>query len=134
MTFKLIFKLIKFLPKNIFRDFPKLAKVQGKLQEAFNRISQLHGKRVFATYFRIGFYGSKLGDLNRKEYIYKERPLTKLPEIFSRLQMFSLKTRIWLTLRLSILRRFTFKSRPLNRTLKLLRCFNVRRISREILT
>lgn len=70
------------------KEFLKLAKVHGKLQEAFNRISQLNGKRVFATYFRIAFYGSKLGDLDQLEFIYKEPPFTKLPEIFSRLQTF----------------------------------------------
>lgn len=58
------------------------------MQEAFNRIAQLNGKRVFATYFRVGFYGSKLGDLDQNEYIYKEPPFTKLSEIFNRLQMF----------------------------------------------
>lgn len=72
------------------RDFPKLAKIHGKLQEAFNRIAQLHGKRVFGTYFRVGFYGVKFGDLDQQEFIYKEPTLTKLPEIFSRLQVMSL--------------------------------------------
>ncbi|BFF96110.1 dedicator of cytokinesis protein 6 [Drosophila madeirensis] len=70
------------------RDFLKLGKVHGKLQEAFNRISQLQGKRVFGTYFRVGFYGTKFGDLDQQEFIYKEPTLTKLPEIFSRLQNF----------------------------------------------
>ncbi|XP_053694976.1 dedicator of cytokinesis protein 7 [Sabethes cyaneus] len=70
------------------RDFRKLAQVHGKLQEAFNRIAQLHGKRVFGTYFRVGFYGAKFGDLDQQEFIYKEPTLTKLPEIFSRLQNF----------------------------------------------
>ncbi|CAD7079957.1 unnamed protein product [Hermetia illucens] len=70
------------------RDFQKLAKIHGKLQEAFNRIAQLHGKRVFGTYFRVGFYGTKFGDLDQQEFIYKEPTLTKLPEIFSRLQNF----------------------------------------------
>ncbi|XP_016979393.1 dedicator of cytokinesis protein 7 isoform X2 [Drosophila rhopaloa] len=70
------------------RDFQKLSKVHGKLQEAFNRISQLQGKRVFGTYFRVGFYGGKFGDLDQQEFIYKEPTLTKLPEIFSRLQNF----------------------------------------------
>lgn len=70
------------------RDFPKLAKIHGKLQEAYNRIAQLHGKRVFGTYFRVGFYGAKFGDLDQQEFIYKEPTLTKLPEIFSRLQNF----------------------------------------------
>lgn len=70
------------------KEFQKLAKVYGKLQEAYNRVSQLNGKRVFATYFRVAFYGSKLGDLDQLEFIYKEPPFTKLPEIFNRLQMF----------------------------------------------
>ncbi|XP_059617297.1 dedicator of cytokinesis protein 7 [Phlebotomus argentipes] len=69
-------------------DFQKLGKIHGKLQEAFNRIAQLHGKRVFGTYFRVGFYGAKFGDLDQQEFIYKEPTLTKLPEIFSRLQNF----------------------------------------------
>lgn len=70
------------------RDFHKLAKIHGKLQEAYNRITQLQGKRVFGTYFRVGFYGPKFGDLDQQEFIYKEPTLTKLPEIFSRLQNF----------------------------------------------
>nr|CAD7402776.1 unnamed protein product [Timema poppensis] len=59
-----------------------------KLHEAFARIEQLQGKRVFGTYFRVGFYGTKFGDLNGEEFIYKEPTLTKLPEIFSRLENF----------------------------------------------
>ncbi|EDW71168.1 uncharacterized protein Dvir_GJ16211, isoform A [Drosophila virilis] len=70
------------------REFHKLGKIHGKLQEAFNRIAQLQGKRVFGTYFRVGFYGAKFGDLDQQEFIYKEPTLTKLPEIFSRLQNF----------------------------------------------
>jgi hypothetical protein len=50
-------------------------------------VEQLQGKRVFGTYFRVGFYGSKFGDLNGEEFIYKEPTLTKLPEIFSRLEV-----------------------------------------------
>lgn len=50
-------------------------------------MEQLQGKRVFGTYFRVGFYGSKFGDLNGEEFIYKEPTLTKLPEIFSRLEV-----------------------------------------------
>ncbi|VDN99978.1 unnamed protein product [Rodentolepis nana] len=45
-----------------------------------------HSPQLFGTYFRVGFYGSLFGDQDRKEYIYKEAPLTKLPEIASRLQ------------------------------------------------
>lgn len=42
---------------------------------------------MFGTYFRVGFYGSKFGDLNEQEFVYKEPTLTKLPEIFSRLEV-----------------------------------------------
>ena len=45
------------------------------------------GKRVFGTYFRVGFYGSKFGDLDSEEFIYKEPYLTKLPEISHRLEV-----------------------------------------------
>nr|CAH7724340.1 unnamed protein product [Callosobruchus chinensis] len=70
------------------RDFKKLANIHSKLHEAYTRIDQLSGKRMFGTYFRVGFYGSKFGDLDREEFIYKEPTLTKLPEIFSRLENF----------------------------------------------
>lgn len=70
------------------RDFKKLANIHSKLHDAYTRIEQLHGKRVFGTYFRVGFYGLKFGDLNGEEFIYKEPTLTKLPEIFSRLENF----------------------------------------------
>ncbi|XP_072936330.1 dedicator of cytokinesis protein 7 [Epargyreus clarus] len=70
------------------RDYKKLANIHGKLNEAFTRIDQLHGKRVFGTYFRVSFYGARFGDLGGEEYVYKEHALTKLPEIFSRLENF----------------------------------------------
>ncbi|XP_066258807.1 dedicator of cytokinesis protein 7 [Euwallacea similis] len=70
------------------RDFKKLANIYGKLHDAYTRIDQLQGKRMFGTYFRVGFYGSKFGDLDKEEFIYKEPSLTKLPEIFSRLENF----------------------------------------------
>ncbi|XP_058798618.1 dedicator of cytokinesis protein 7 [Phymastichus coffea] len=69
-------------------DYKKLANIHGKLHEAYTRIEQLSGKRVFGTYFRVGFYGVRFGDLNGEEFIYKEPTLTKLPEIFSRLENF----------------------------------------------
>ncbi|XP_026738533.1 dedicator of cytokinesis protein 7 isoform X1 [Trichoplusia ni] len=70
------------------RDYKKLANIHSKLNEAFTRIEQLHGKRVFGTYFRVSFYGARFGDLDGEEFIYKEHALTKLPEIFSRLENF----------------------------------------------
>lgn len=40
----------------------------------------------------MGFYGSKFGDLDREEFIYKEPTLTKLPEIFNRLEVSKIYT------------------------------------------
>ncbi|XP_045511771.1 dedicator of cytokinesis protein 7 [Colias croceus] len=70
------------------RDYKKLANIHSKLSEAFSRIEQLHGKRVFGSYFRVSFYGARFGDLSGEEFVYKEHALTKLPEIFSRLENF----------------------------------------------
>jgi hypothetical protein len=64
--------------------------VVRKLSDAFNRIEQQHGKRMFGTYFRVGFYGPKFGDLDGEEFIYKEPTLTKLPEISHRLEVYIL--------------------------------------------
>lgn len=47
----------------------------------------MHGKRVFGTYFRVSFYGARFGDLDGEQFVYKEHALTKLPEIFSRLEV-----------------------------------------------
>ncbi|XP_067118403.1 dedicator of cytokinesis protein 7 isoform X1 [Centruroides vittatus] len=70
------------------RDYKKLANIHSKLHEAFTKIDQQAGKRVFGTYFRVGFYGNKFGDLDGEEFIYKEPTLTKLPEISNRLESF----------------------------------------------
>ncbi len=45
-------------------------------------------KRSFGTYFRVGFYGSRFGDLDGEEFIYKEPAFTKLSEISHRLEAF----------------------------------------------
>jgi len=42
---------------------------------------------VFGTYFRVGLYGTKFGDLDRHEFVYKEPAITKLPEISHRLEV-----------------------------------------------
>lgn len=48
---------------------------------------------MLGTYFRVGFYGSKFGDLDGEEYIYKEPAITKLPEVSHRLQVTINKTK-----------------------------------------
>ncbi|XP_039370294.1 dedicator of cytokinesis protein 6 isoform X3 [Mauremys reevesii] len=67
------------------REFKKLAALHGKLQDAFGKISS---QRMFGTYFRVGFYGSKFGDLDEQEFVYKEPSITKLAEISHRLEEF----------------------------------------------
>uniref|UniRef100_A0A674JJA9 Dedicator of cytokinesis 8 n=1 Tax=Terrapene triunguis TaxID=2587831 RepID=A0A674JJA9_9SAUR len=67
------------------RDFRKLTSTHSKLQKAFDSIIN---KRMFGTYFRVGFYGSKFGDLDEQEFVYKEPAITKLPEISHRLEGF----------------------------------------------
>ncbi|XP_066298679.1 dedicator of cytokinesis protein 7-like isoform X4 [Branchiostoma lanceolatum] len=72
------------------RNHKKLATIHGKLQEAFQQIIKQDqaGKRMFGTFFRVGFYGSKFGDLDGEEFVYKEPAITKLPEIAHRLESF----------------------------------------------
>ncbi|XP_075415020.1 dedicator of cytokinesis protein 8 isoform X2 [Tenrec ecaudatus] len=70
------------------RDFRKLTSTHSKLQKAFDSILSKGHKRMFGTYFRVGFYGSKFGDLADQEFVYKEPAITKLPEISHRLEGF----------------------------------------------
>ncbi|XP_068675223.1 dedicator of cytokinesis protein 7-like [Montipora foliosa] len=70
------------------RDYKKLTQAHQNLSDAFGKIIQTEGKRMLGTYFRVGFYGSKFGDLDGEEYIYKEPAITKLPEVSHRLQAF----------------------------------------------
>jgi len=51
---------------------------------------------MFGTYFRVGFYGAKFGDLDEWEFIYKEPGITHLPEISHRLEVRDVEGR-WCT-------------------------------------
>lgn len=75
-----------YISKTDFRSLINILPI-SKLYDAFTRIEQQHGKRMFGTYFRVGFYGPKFGDLDGEEFIYKEPTLTKLPEISHRLEV-----------------------------------------------
>ncbi|XP_077200985.1 dedicator of cytokinesis protein 8 isoform X3 [Paroedura picta] len=70
------------------RDFRKLSSTHSKLQKSFENIIIKGQKRMFGTYFRVGFYGAKFGDLDEQEFVYKEPAITKLPEISHRLEGF----------------------------------------------
>jgi len=70
------------------RNFTKLAEIHSDLHQAFQKVDRLQGKRIFGTYYRVAFYGSRFGDLDGEEYIYKEKPLAKLVEIAHRIENF----------------------------------------------
>ncbi|KAL7748929.1 hypothetical protein RI367_005577 [Sorochytrium milnesiophthora] len=67
--------------------YSELARVHGILQDTFESISKVAQKntRIFATYYRVAFYGEKFEEQDGKEYVYKERSVTVLPEICQRL-------------------------------------------------
>ena len=43
------------------RNFKKLTDIHTDIRDAFNNIVRLQGKRIFGTYFRVGFYGQRWG-------------------------------------------------------------------------
>lgn len=72
-------------------DYKKLSDTYLKLHESYGKLERLQGRRMFGTYFRVGFYGAKFfraDGLDGEEFVYKEPTLTKLSEIFGRLQNF----------------------------------------------
>jgi hypothetical protein len=71
-----------------YRDFKKLTQVHSKLSDCFNKIMTQGNKRLFGTYFRVGFYGKLFDELDGEEFIYKEPGITKLSEIAHRLEAF----------------------------------------------
>lgn len=68
------------------RDIKKLSQVHSKLHDCFNKILVNGTRRLFGTYFRVGFYGDAFNELNGEEFIYKEPGITKLAEIAHRLE------------------------------------------------
>lgn len=84
------------------RNFSKLSRVHACICHALQKVEDPiyynengafpsllpTDKRAFGTYFRVGFYGHKFGDLNATEFVYKEPFFTKLPEISHRLEAY----------------------------------------------
>jgi hypothetical protein len=71
-----------------FRDYKKLGQIHSKLNDCFNKI-MIHGsKRLFGTYFRVGFYGKLFEELDGEEFVYKEPGITKLSEIANKIESF----------------------------------------------
>ena len=74
-----------FTERNVIIIF--LNQLFQDLHQAFQKVDRLQGKRIFGTYYRVAFYGSRFGDLDGEEYIYKEKPLAKLVEIAHRIEV-----------------------------------------------
>jgi dedicator of cytokinesis protein 6/7/8 len=88
-----VFKLlVRVHDKN--RDHAKLGIAYAAMSELHHKIrdAELTHSRVLGSYYRVAFFGSKFGELDGLEYIYKEPRLTRLGEICDRLtSLFSSK-------------------------------------------
>lgn len=84
------------------RNYEELAKCTANQSQLFSKIISSVKKllckthffflklnflktRVPDSYYRVGFYGSKFEELDGKEFIYKEKKITRLGEITERL-------------------------------------------------
>lgn len=70
------------------RDLPAVVICQRRLLTLYDKLAALSiqgDTRPFGTFYRVGFYGVEFGDMNGKEYIYREANFAKLPEVTSRL-------------------------------------------------
>eukprot|EP01129_Flabellula_baltica_P001926 TRINITY_DN1181_c0_g2_i2.p1 TRINITY_DN1181_c0_g2~~TRINITY_DN1181_c0_g2_i2.p1 ORF type:complete len:1501 (+),score=308.24 TRINITY_DN1181_c0_g2_i2:781-5283(+) len=69
-------------------DYGALAKCHGQLQNSYLKILEQKRtrNRFFGSYYRVAFRGEFFREMDGKEYIYKEPPLTRLSEITLRLK------------------------------------------------
>jgi hypothetical protein len=70
------------------RDYPSLADAHGDLQGIYQNILKCNAEesRLFGTYYRVVFYGKEFENLDREEFVYREKGLAKLRDISDRLQ------------------------------------------------
>ena len=69
------------------RLHPEMEKLHRKLAECYKELVYRGENRFLGSYFRVGFYGLLFGDLDQKEFIYKEAALTRLSEFSLKLQV-----------------------------------------------
>ena len=67
------------------RNYEALVKTYDGMRECYETAISTGAKRVLGTFFRVSYFGAKLGDLNEHHFIYKERTVTQLSEIVQRL-------------------------------------------------
>ena len=74
------------------RDFKQLSAMHLRMHQAYKSVVDAieSGKRIFATYYRLSFYGdAKLvpPELLNKHFIYREKGLVTLSEVTQRVQV-----------------------------------------------
>jgi hypothetical protein len=79
-----IYKLLVPIPEKA-RDYKRLAQIYDALKSLCEDVVKSNQKRVLGTYFRVALFGSKLGQLDGQEFIFKEKLVTQLSEIVHRL-------------------------------------------------
>ncbi|KAI9144507.1 hypothetical protein BKA69DRAFT_1122349 [Paraphysoderma sedebokerense] len=81
-VYKLIVPMYEFS-----RNYEQLSRVHGVLKDCYDDLIKCDAKksRILGTYYRIGFFGKRFDDLDGKEFVYKEKTVTQLPEICQRL-------------------------------------------------
>lgn len=69
------------------RSFGDISKVFLDLEKLCMEIINANAtnSRLFSQYYLVGFYGEMFGDLNRRQYIYKERPHIRVAEFTNRI-------------------------------------------------
>lgn len=82
--YKLLFPIYE---KN--QAYHDLSQSGNQLNEIWNKIELDNEKRLFGTYFRVGFFGELFGDdLHNREFVYKEPKLTHILDLTERLKTF----------------------------------------------
>jgi hypothetical protein len=68
------------------QNYEELVRIYDQMRSIYQDIVNSMSKRIFATYYRVSFYGSKFGAaLDGQEFLYKERTVTPLADIVARL-------------------------------------------------
>jgi hypothetical protein len=72
-------------------DYAKQAMLHGNIRSMYVLMmtAERAGTRLLGTFYRVGFYGAAFGDLDGRQFVYKEPDLTQLSEVTERL------TRLW---------------------------------------
>lgn len=79
-----VFKLLVPVYEKV-HNYEKLASTYSNMKDCYEQVVATMGKRILATFFCVSFYGPQFGIHSGQSFIYKERNVTQLSEIVSRL-------------------------------------------------